>query len=411
MMDRLQRLTRPPTRPGVAFLAFLFAVGSGAVGIGCSGSERGSEVSSTQMGMQRASSATPAAPAGARATAERASEATAVAAAPAAVAAVAPISIDPWVWESTEGPIEGKVLSGQHTIVRTTKRDETLPLQLVRFSDAALEHYTSTIIPLPAPQRRLETFLFATREHWASFTKERMGRDAGTYLGLGRGGYTIDGQAVLFDLGRWDTLALAAHEGWHQYTQTAFRHPLPIWLEEGVATYMEGHRWSRGDERPTFNPWRNYERFGELREAVRQGELIDLDEIMQGIPQGFLKSGRSKLLTYYAQVWALTHYLMEGEGGRYRSALEELLRDAAEGRMAGKLASSPNLPPGRTGRMMGTKVGRAVAVVYFNKDFAEFKAGYEAFVQDITRRGAGDLVWRGQSPVSPWPPTVTPAPK
>lgn len=325
----------------------------------------------------------------------------------AAVSASLPISVDPWVWErrgtrdGSDGPVQGKVVSGPHYLVHTTKSDETLPTQLVRFSERALEHYTSAITALPLPTKRLETFLFATREHWADYTKERMGDDASTYLALGRGGYTIDGEAVLYDLGRWDTLALAAHEGWHQYTQTVFRHPLPIWLEEGVATYMEGHRWQRGEETPIFNPWRNYERFGELREAVRQNELIDLDDLMAGIPQGFLKSGRSKLLTYYAQVWALTHFLVEGEGGRYRAALEQLLRDAAEGHLASKLATSPNLPAGRGNRALGVKVGRAVALVYFNRDFAEFKDGYEKFVADITRRGSGDLVWRGQSPVSP----------
>lgn len=320
-------------------------------------------------------------------------------AAPAAVAFEVPVTVDPWTWDASWGPVEGKVVSSPHYRVRTTKDDEALPRQLVRFYEAALEHYTSGVVQLPVPTKPLETFLFANRDHWADYTKTRMEGDADTYLALGRGGYTIEGNAILYDLGRWDTLALAAHEGWHQYTQSVFRHSLPIWLEEGMATYMEGHRWSRGDERPTFNPWRNYERYGELREAVREGELIDLDDLMAGIPQGFLKNGRSKLLTYYAQVWALTQYLVEGEGGRYRAALQDLLKDAAEGRLAGKVATSPRLP-GRGGRTLGLKVGRAVAIVYFNQDFASFKEGYERFVADITRRGAGDLVWKGQSPVS-----------
>ncbi|MBL9121551.1 MAG: DUF1570 domain-containing protein [Phycisphaerae bacterium] len=345
------------------------------------------------------------------ASAPRSASVETVTAAPAAVAFDVPITVDPWVWNASWGPVEGKVISGPRYRVRTTKNDETLPRQLVRFYEGAIEHYTNGLVTLPLPSKPLETYLFATRDHWGDFTRTRMEGDADTYLALGRGGYTIEGEAVLYDLGRWDTLALAAHEGWHQYTQTVFRHPLPIWLEEGVATYMEGHRWSRGDERPAFNPWRNYERFGELREAVRENELIDLDELMAGIPQGFLKSGRSKLLTYYAQVWALTHYLVEGEGGRYRPALEELLHDAAEGRLAGKVAASSRLPAGRGGRTLGLKVGRAVAIVYFNPDFASFKAGYEAFVADITRRGAGDLVWKGQSPVSqPGADAVSPKP-
>ena len=148
-----------------------------------------------------------------------------------------------------------------------------------------------------------------------------------------------------------------------------------------------------------FSPWRNFERFSELRSAARDGELIDLDELLAGIPQGSLKNGRSQLLTYYAQVWALTHYLAEGENGRYRAALEEVLQDAVHGRIAGKIASSPNLPPGRA-RALASRTGKALVLVYFNEDFAAFKAGYEAFVKDITRRGAGDFIWRGESPVT-----------
>ena len=209
----------------------------------------------------------------------------------------------------------------------------------------------------------------------------------------------MEAESVLFDLGRWDTLALAAHEGWHQYTQATFKHPLPIWLEEGLATYMEGSRWSRGDERPVFVPWRNYERYGELRESSRAGELISLDELIEGVPQNFLKrDGRSKLLTYYAQVWALAQFLAEGEDGRYRAKLEELLQDAAAGRTAGKLATSPHLPTGRP-RMMASKLGKAVILAYFNPDFAEFKEQYDKFVELLLRRGAGDAIWRGESPL------------
>jgi hypothetical protein len=238
----------------------------------------------------------------------------------------------------------------------------------------------------------------------------RLRRDAEIYLGLGRGGYTIEGDAVLFDIGRWDTLAIAAHEGWHQYTQATFKQALPAWLEEGLACYMEGHRWQRGEAKPTFAPWRNFERFGELREAHRDGDLFPLDEILSGVPQGFLKSGRSKLLTYYAQVWAVTQYLAEGEDGRYRKALEELLQDAAAGRISAKVAASPHRPPGRR-RIDSGSLGKTLVMVYFNPDYAEFRAGYEAFIEEITRRGAGESVWRGQSPVIKAPAAVPAAPQ
>ncbi|MDZ4753603.1 MAG: hypothetical protein SGJ11_03810 [Phycisphaerae bacterium] len=325
------------------------------------------------------------------------------AAAAAAVAVQLPLTVEPWTWTGADGgtgaPVAGRLVGSRHYRIRSTVRDEASTKSVARFMESALEHYTSALGPLPEPSRPLETYLFGTRDEWADFTRMRMKRDAGTYLALGRGGYTIDGEVILYDLGRWDTLALAAHEGWHQYTQSTFRHPLPIWLEEGLATYMEGHRWARGEDEPVFSPWRNNERYSELRSAVRDDELIPLDELLAGIPQGFLRDGRSKLLTYYAQVWALAQYLAHGEDGRYRPALEELLQDAISGRVASKVASSPNLPPGRS-RALASKVGRSIVLVYFNGDFAAFKEGYDRFVADITRRGAGEFIWRGQSPIS-----------
>lgn len=317
---------------------------------------------------------------------------------PAALASAPIVTIEPWTWNSTEGPIEGAALCSSHYRLFVTLRQGSLKTSLPSFMETALGHYTTALGSLPEPPRRLESFIFGRRDQWASYTKARLADDASTYLALGRGGYTLDGESVLYDLGRWDTLTLAAHEGWHQYSQATFRHQLPIWLEEGVATYMEGHRWARGDELPTFSPWRNFERFTELRQSALADELIPLDELIEGAPQRFLRrDGRSKLLTYYAQVWALTHFLAEGEDGRYRRALEEVLQDAAAGHLAGKIASSPHLPPGRS-RLMTSRSGRALILSYFNPDFAAFKKGYDEFVQTITQRGSGDLIWRGESP-------------
>src|SRR5690606_28941593 len=149
--------------------------------------------------------------------------------------------------------------------------------------------------------------------------------------------------SVLYYIDRYsfpyDTLAIAAHEGWHQYTQQTFKHQLPVWLEEGIATYMEGFR--RNDDGVlVFTPAANRERQETLRRAVRRGHLIPLNDLLTRTPQSFLGSSKETLLVYYAQVWALTNFLAEGENGRYRAALAEVLTDAAEGRLVGRLAAS-----------------------------------------------------------------------
>jgi hypothetical protein len=237
---------------------------------------------------------------------------------------------------------------GTHRI-HSTLRDPVIRDRLQVFLPTALDHYRSAIMPLPAPDGPIDMFLFGTRSDWLAYTRERLPEEAGMYERLGRGGYTIEGDAVLYDIGRWDTFTIAAHEGWHAYTQRVFRHPLPVWLEEGIACYMEGVRGNPNGAPPTFLPWRNFERFGELRDVVARERFVPLADLVEGTPQDYLRDGRNTLLGYYAQTWALVHFLVEGEGGRYRPGLERLLSDAVEGRIASQhhLELEPRRKPQR----------------------------------------------------------------
>jgi hypothetical protein len=324
-----------------------------------------------------------------------------------AASAMSPIAFtsEPWLNETATAEIEGEKISTANYRLFHTLSGASLRKMMPAFLETSLAHYSTALITLPPPGKPLETYLFGSRDEWSDYTRRRMGREANTYLALGRGGYTIDGTSVLFDLGRFDTLILAAHEGWHQYSQTIFREGLPLWADEGLATWMEGHRWARDADRPTFNPWRNFERFGELREAVRDQELIPLEELLDGVPQGFLKDGTSRLLTYYAQVWALIHFLVEGEGGKYRAGLERLVDDAVNGRVSARVAEVAGMP---RRRIVPASAGRAVFAVYFGTDLDRVGAEYDAFVWRITARGAGDCIWKGESPLTlppPAPPT------
>jgi hypothetical protein len=247
----------------------------------------------------------------------------------------------------------------------------------------------------------MRTNVFHERAEWLEYTKIRLPEEFDTYSRLGRGGYTTQSEAVLYYIGRRSTLAITAHEGWHQYTQATFKHQLPLWLEEGIATYMEGFALGgQGGNTPRFMPWRNQDRYYELRLAVYRDRLIPLIELLARSPQDFLREGSNGLLRYYAQSWALVHFLMEGEGGRYRAGLEDVLSDAAHGRLYGRLAASDAIPgPGRRSSVLRSRTGPAVALEYFSDDFDEFEAQYEAFVRDIASRGNRRRIERGQSPV------------
>ena len=65
-------------------------------------------------------------------------------------------------------------------------------------------------------------------------------------LGDGAGKRRHDGVAVLYNIGTRDTFAIAAHEGWHQFSGRHFKYRLPSWLDEGVALFI-GRPWQLED--------------------------------------------------------------------------------------------------------------------------------------------------------------------
>lgn len=306
-------------------------------------------------------------------------------------------------WQSSTR--EGERIVTRHFRIHTTMRSEEFKRLMAVFSERALAHWTTSLATLPAPGRPLDTYVFGSRDEWAAYTRSKLGTEAGAYLALGRGGYTSNAEAILYDIGPGDTLTILAHEGWHQFTQSLFKQELPPWLEEGIAAYMEGHRISPESGEPVFTPWRNFERFGELRDAVRRGRTVPIDQILDSTAQEYLADGRDRLLTYYAQVWALVHYLREGDDGAYGSGLARLLGDCIAGRVSDTLRSAP-MPQDEARALdralrRGTRLvpGRYWIRAYFTPDLERFAAGYRSFVDDIVARGSGDAIWRGQSPV------------
>ena len=105
-------------------------------------------------------------------------------------------------------------------------------------------------------------------------------------------------------------------------------------------------------------------------------------------------------------MWALVHYLRDGEDGRYREGLARLLDDAVKGTMLERIASSPAIPDARGKRLASdAKAGIWLVLVYFDTDFQRFADGYERFIRAIVDANAWDRINRGQSPVGPATPT------
>ncbi len=283
-------------------------------------------------------------------------------------------------WEYAGHP--GKLVRTPSYRLFTTATDADLVARLPGFLESALDRYTTAFGPLPRPALRLDTFLMGDRDQWQVLTRQVMGADAPTYLRIERGGFASGGRALLWTIGMRDTLAIAAHEGWHQYTQRTFRQELPAWLEEGIAVSMEGFIQDPSDpSRVVLVSWANPERFGQLVRASRRGELIPLGRLLNDSPQELMAQSTEGTLTYYAQLWALLLFLREGEGGRFASGLSRAVADAAAGRLA---AGDGALD---------------VFEAYIDPDPSRVDESFRAFIDNIVANGRPESIERGLSPI------------
>lgn len=292
------------------------------------------------------------------------------------------------------GDVAGQVIRTEHFRIYTTEKNPVIKSRMTLFVEYALAHYRTALAPLPAPPQRMDTYLMDNRPQWERLTQRLMGEQAQELTRIQRGGFASRGIGVYYDLGLFDTLAIAAHEGWHQYTQRTFRDPLPVWLEEGIAVYMEGHRWGGGI--PSFMPWANLERFDQLRRAASGDKLLPLDKLLTSRPQDFLGNGDSSLLDFYAQIWALTHFINSAEGGKYAPKLRELLDDCVKGGQRTKIAS--RISQRAAVSALATRTGSAVFIAYFNDDIDAASKEYDAFVKKLVAPGARDQIVAGRSP-------------
>jgi hypothetical protein len=303
------------------------------------------------------------------------------------------LSTDKWTFATAEG----HVIRTANYRIYTTVENPVLRGRLATYLEHGLVHYRTALGPLPAPTQRLDTYLMKNRPQWEAVTKQLMGEQAELLLKIPRGGYASRGIGVFYDIGIFDTLAISGHEGWHQYTQRVFKEQLPVWLEEGVATFMEGHRWEGNT--PAFRPWSNVQRFDQLRTAADKGGLLPLEDLLDSRPQDFLDQSDDRVLTFYSQIWALVHFLNEGESGKYRASLRVLLNDAATGQLNESLRT--RLGDRAASSALVQRTGPGVFLAYFNEDLAAASSEYAAFLQQLVATGSRGPIVEGRSPITP----------
>lgn len=286
-------------------------------------------------------------------------------------------------WNSDHS--SGLELSSEHYRIYTTTTNRSLRRYLPGFMEAAHSHYLELtgLSDLPKAER-MTIYMMASRAEWAALTRKVFGRRSGAALSIEAGGYCHRGICVFWNMGGLGTLSVAAHEGLHQFFHHRLRDRLPMWLEEGLCTTMEGYEIHDGTVR--FTPLRNIIRFGDLRTAIVQDRWIELPGLLvMDSAQAVAGQPTERAVGYYGQLWALVRYIRSVP--EYRKGMLSLLADAA----AGRLNEAMNVPPEALatlrlrGRIYNRTVSEPLFRYYVTDDLETFSRRYKAFAKKLAR--------------------------
>lgn len=126
-------------------------------------------------------------------------------------------------------------------------------------------------------------------------------------------------------------LHVLQHEGFHQFAHLRIGSNLPMWANEGMAEYFGYSILVKGKLRTGVAP---EAAVLSLRAAVGRDEVFPLAELMALSNQEWnanVRSGSPMARMMYAQSWAVVHFLIHAEKGRYADAFSGYITRLATG--------------------------------------------------------------------------------
>ena len=281
----------------------------------------------------------------------------------------------------SQGTVDGAPVtrvSGPHYILYSTLENHETLTRIAELMEGAFEVYRSLAPDVPPTDRPMECYLFQTRAEWSQFTRAHTGEDAAIYLRVNRGGYTLGDYYVSYWIGPEGTASVAAHEGWHQYAARHLRGRLPPFLEEGIACLFEQVNWD--GNLPRWNLAENPARLLALKSAVELDELYPLAQLIRMHAGQVVSRPSGQIEAFYAQSWAFARFLRDGDNGRHRKALEQMIADAGRGELYADTARSLGRGP-----WWNPSTAQPMLEHYLGMSLPEIDQAFTVYVHRITR--------------------------
>ncbi len=281
-------------------------------------------------------------------------------------------------FESKAWPLKfhkGVILESEHYRVYTTTRDTFFHQALMNLAEKQYARISKRLTV--APKKKMSVYIFANVNQWKAFTRARFGSSLNKVFKIRNGGYTYGGIAAFAYMGRYPTLTVLAHELFHLYLSNASKEHVPTWVNEGLACLFEAHEWN--GTMPEFSFRKNVFRQEYLRKAFSEGKLIPLEKLLTSRPLGVVDDSQTKLLVYYAQVWALMSFLEETKVKKWHDGFENMLADV--GRKDFTVKTRGYLVTMTDKKRSSFAV--AAFLRYITEDMAGFEIAYKKYMKKI----------------------------
>ncbi len=209
-----------------------------------------------------------------------------------------------------------------------TDMEPGLAQDLARRLDVMHEEYARRLMQFEpaADQVMVDAYLFEKQDDYLRFAGNSMRSTGGVYI-------PSRNALAAFNVGQGrDSLRRTLqHEAFHQFAANAFKTPLPMWLNEGMAQYFEEGLWTGNSFALAQVPPR---RVRQLKADIRGKRIVPFDQFLTlnteqwGKALGSHSSTRGA--TQYNQAWAMVHFLVNdldpAGQPKYRTRLVQLLQ-------------------------------------------------------------------------------------
>lgn len=179
---------------------------------------------------------------------------------------------------------------------------------------------------------RNNLFLLRTRDDYIRHMA-KYGFDASASGGVFFERPQISGLATwVEDRPKSETLATLQHEGFHQFAAKYIGPTLPLWVNEGLATYFEQSKVIAGKVKTGIAEPIRVDIIQQIVENENQIPFHQLLNLSSHEWHQNMLSGSREGSLQYTESWAVVYFLIHGDKGKYQRVFEKYLQMLSTGR-------------------------------------------------------------------------------